>query len=126
MSDMDLFLEAINNMPDDIHSAKFDGGVREKKTHSSAPRKIFDEKIDLHGMTKEEALDTIQMRLNRARSTGKKILLITGHGINSEDGFGVIKDAVCRYLDNEGSRYIREYCHAPPKHVCVGALIVLT
>ncbi len=126
MNDMELFLEAINNMPDDIHSAKFDGGVREKKTHSSKPKKIFEETIDLHGMNKDEALEKIGKTLKKARGTGKKILVITGRGNNSEDGFGVIRDAVRRYLNFEGSKYIREYCQAPPKHGGEGALIVLT
>ena len=126
MNDMELFLEAINNMPDDIHSAKFDGGVREKKTNSSKSKKIFDETIDLHGMSKGEALDTIKKILTRTRGTGKKILVITGRGNNSEDGFGVLRDAVRRYLNGEGSKYIREYCQAPPKHGGDGALIVLT
>lgn len=126
MNDMDLFLEAINNMPDDVYSAKFDGVVREKKTHSSKPKKIFDETIDLHGMNKDEALDTIKTILTRSRGTGKNILVITGRGNNSEDGFGILKDAVRRYLDSKGSKYIRGYCQAPPKHGGDGALIVLT
>ena len=126
MNDMDLFREAINNMPDDILSAKFDGGVREKKTNSSKSRKIFDETIDLHGMNKDEALDTLKTILIKARGTGKKILVITGRGNNSEDGFGVLRDAVRRYLNSEGSKYIREYCQAPQKHGGDGALIVLT
>lgn len=126
MNDMELFLEAINNMPDDIYSAKFDGGVREKKTNSLKSRKIFDETIDLHGMSKDEALDAIKKILTRVRGTGKKILVITGRGNNSEDGFGVLRDAVRRYLNGEGSKYIREYCQAPPKHGGDGALIVLT
>ena len=113
-------------MPDDVHSAKFDGVVREKKTHSSKPKKIFDETIDLHGMNRDEALDAIQIILRRTRGTGKKILVITGRGNNSEDGFGVLKDAVRRYLNCKGSKYIREYCQAPPKHGGDGALIVLT
>ena len=62
MNDMELFLEAINNMPDDIHRAKLDGGDREKKTNSSKSKKIFNETIDLHGMSKDEALDTIKKK----------------------------------------------------------------
>lgn len=126
MNDMELFLEAINNMPDDIHGAKFDGDVREKKTNSSKPKKIFDETVDLHGMNKDEALDKIRKILKKARGTGKKILVITGRGNNSEDGFGVLRDAIRRYLNGNGSKYIREYCQAPPKHGGEGALIVLT
>ena len=126
MNDMDLFLDAINNMPDDVHSAKFDGFIRGKKRHSSTPKKVFDIIIDLHGMKKYEALDKIRNILKRAQGKGQQILVITGRGNNSEDGVGVLRKAVRYYLDHEGSRLIRGYCPAPPKLGGDGALIIFT
>ena len=126
MNDMDLFLDAINNMPDDVHCAKFDGFIRGKKRHSSPPKKVFDIIIDLHGMKKDEALEKIGYTLKRARGKGQQILVITGRGNNSEDGVGVLRKAVRYYLDRDGSRLISGYCPAPPKHGGEGAIIILT
>ena len=124
---MDIFMEAINNMPEDVMQAKYDSGIgsqsRPKQTRSHAP---FDKTIDLHGCTKKEAITVLRNALSRAKGKRLKILVITGRGNNSECGISVLREAVNDYLDTAGSLYIRGFRLASPKNGGDGAFEIVT
>jgi len=125
--DFELFKNAIDNMPDDIFRAKFDGGkvktAPQRKTNKDTP---FDHEIDLHGFTQKEALSILKTALTRAKGKRQKLLIITGRGKNSVDGHGVIREAVMRFFDKGGKLFIQNYRFADRKHGGDGAFEVLT
>ena len=61
------------------------------------PHAHIEAKIDLHGMTQEEALPALTRFLERARAAGKRhVAVITGKGRGGE---GVLKRAVPHWLE---------------------------
>ena len=81
----------------------------------------IDMRVDLHGMTREEAHHALSAALASAWGGGRRVILvITGKGQ------GILRDAVPRWL-NEGERRRRilSFCHAQPKDGGSGALYVL-
>ena len=127
MDDKELFINAINNLPDDILTAKYDGyRPRKKARRKDDPESPFDKTIDLHGLIKAEALTVLRNTLSIAKGKRRKILVITGKGNNSEGGCGVIREAVLNFLRKAGSIYIREYKFASGKNGGDGAIEILT
>ncbi len=126
-SDMDLFLEALDNLPEDIISAKFDGVTSPCKPESKhSACSAFDATVDLHGYTKTEALIALRALLTRTKGKKRRLLVITGKGLNSEDGRGVVREAVYAYLQSAGSLFVREFGFASPKNGGDGAIEILT
>ncbi len=84
-----------------------------------------DSELDLHGKTLEEAIAMVQNFLlvshgQRLRS----VLIITGKGHNSGEGGPVLKQAVYRWLERNGSRFARDFHHAPARLGGEGAIWV--
>jgi DNA-nicking Smr family endonuclease len=66
----------------------------------------IDAQIDLHQMTKEEARREVEAFLMEAESLGyKKIRIITGKGVHSKNGKGVLGAYVKKLLDLKGYNY---------------------
>jgi len=125
--EIDLFIEAINNLPDDVIRAKFEGRIPGRKARSKNPPDTpFDKTVDLHGLTRKEALRVLQVTLTSARGKRLRILVITGKGKNSGDGRGVIREAVKDYLEKAGSLFVREFKPASRKNGGDGAFEILT
>lgn len=62
--------------------------------------------LDLHMMTKDEAHKEVRDFLEEAEALGyKKIRIITGKGLHSENGIGVLNAYVKNILDEGGYRY---------------------
>jgi DNA-nicking Smr family endonuclease len=83
-------------------------------------------RLDLHGMTQEEAHRALERFLPRAQESGcRSVLIITGKG--SRDGTrGVLKEAVPRWLNQSPLRaLILSISWAQPKDGGAGALYVL-
>ncbi len=81
----------------------------------------IDVRLDLHGMTREQAHARLTASVDVSWEAGRRVLLvITGKG------HGILRDAVPRWL-NEGStrRRIIAFCAAQPKDGGDGALYVL-
>ena len=126
-SDMDLFTDALNDLPDDIIQAKYDGYFPEKSVRQkNIPEAPYDNIIDLHGLTRREALAVLLNTLTSAKGKRHKILVITGKGKNSEGEFGVIREAVQIFLEKAGSIYIRKYGFASRKNGGDGAFEIFT
>lgn len=63
--------------------------------------------IDLHQMTKEEARTEVYAFLEEAEARGyKKIRIITGKGLHSVGGVGVLNAYVRDILDGRGYEYM--------------------
>lgn len=125
MDDLDCFLEALDNLPDDIVSAKFDGAPPRKPRSRKKKATSFDDTIDLHGMTADQALTALEYALNNRRGCGRTLLVITGRGNNSENGVAVLRDRVGLFLDKNCGRLVREYYQAPGRCGGDGAYIVI-
>jgi DNA-nicking Smr family endonuclease len=83
-------------------------------------------RLDLHGMTQEEAHRALAGFIRRGHEDGlRTVLVITGKG-GFGDARGVLRDAVPRWLNESHLRRLVLSCAwAQPKHGGAGALYVL-
>jgi DNA-nicking Smr family endonuclease len=80
--------------------------------------------LDLHGLTREEALDALPRFLESAAVHGEKaVLVITGKGNNSP-AEPVLQQAVAGWLRDAGKRLVVEFAPAPPEMGGSGAFVV--
>ncbi len=80
--------------------------------------------LDLHGDTISEAESEIRTFLAEcAENRIRKISIITGKGLHSEDGVGVLRDAAIRVLSESGM--VSEMCSAPLSAGGAGALWII-
>jgi len=80
--------------------------------------------LDLHGLTREEALAALPRFLNAARRKEQKAaLVITGKGINSP-GEPVLQQAVASWLRDAGREMVLEFAPAPREMGGGGAYVV--
>ncbi|MSN25040.1 MAG: DNA mismatch repair protein MutS [Geobacter sp.] len=80
--------------------------------------------LDLHGLTREEALLALPRFLLTARQKGQKaVLIITGKGNHSVEE-PVLNQAVASWLREAGRELIVEYAPAPREMGGSGALVV--
>ncbi len=84
----------------------------------------LDRQLDLHGLTREEALAALPRFLAAARQAGEKaVLIITGQGLHSTEG-PVLQQAVAGWLRDQGRGLVLEYAPAPRHLGGHGALVV--
>ena len=83
-------------------------------------------RLDLHGMTQEEAHRALARFVKRGHEDGlRMVLVITGKG-GFGDARGVLRDAVPRWLNESNLRpRVLSCAWAQPKHGGAGALYVL-
>ncbi len=80
--------------------------------------------LDLHGETVSEAEKSIRSFLSECVDNGlRKISIITGKGLHSSDGVGVLRDTAIRVLDESG--IVSEKCSAPQSAGGAGALWII-
>ncbi|MBT1072227.1 Smr/MutS family protein [Pelotalea chapellei] len=85
---------------------------------------IVDRQLDLHGLTREEALEALPRFLGSAAAHGEKaVLIITGKGNNSP-AEPVLQQAVAGWLRDAGRKLIVEYAPAPRDMGGSGAFVV--
>jgi DNA-nicking Smr family endonuclease len=123
-SDRELFLKALDNLPKDIQSAKYESNPPKEKL--TRPRAVHDLTIDLHGCTRDQALARLRGVLIHAKGKRFRILVITGRGNNSEGGIGILKKAVEGYLQKAGSPLVREWGIAAPEFGGEGAFEIIS
>lgn len=83
-----------------------------------------DRQLDLHGLTREEALEALPRFLRSARVHGEKaVLVITGKGINSP-GEPVLQQAVAAWLRDAGREFVVEFAPAPREMGGSGAFVL--
>ena len=110
---------------DEIMKAKGDSGSRRPQLTISRLRSMPPQAtLDLHGFTAREAEDRVRAFLAECRENGiRKISIITGKGLHSEDGVGVLRDTVMAVLDGSGA--VSECCNAPVSAGGSGALWII-
>ncbi|NVN89025.1 MAG: Smr/MutS family protein [Desulfuromonadales bacterium] len=80
--------------------------------------------LDLHGLTREEALGALPRFLQSASAYGEKaVLVITGKGNNSP-GEPVLQQAVVAWLRDAGKKLVVEFAPAPREMGGSGAFVV--
>lgn len=80
--------------------------------------------LDLHGLTREEALESLEHFIASAhRRQQKAVLVITGKGNNSP-GDPVLQGAVISWLRERGKALVAEFAPAPRELGGSGALVV--
>ena len=84
----------------------------------------IDLQLDLHGLTREEAVENLDRFVTGAFNRGQKgVLVITGKGNNSP-GEPVLKSAVSGWLKEHGKTMVSEFAPAPREMGGSGALVV--
>lgn len=84
----------------------------------------IDLQLDLHGLTKEEALENLARFVRGAYNRGQKgVLVITGKGNNSP-GEPVLKAAVAKWLRESGKGMVSEFVQAPQDMGGGGAVVI--
>jgi len=80
--------------------------------------------LDLHGLTREEALDALPRFLLSAQKKGQKaVLVITGKGNHSSEE-PVLHQAVASWLRDAGRKIVLEFAPAPREMGGSGAYVV--
>lgn len=81
----------------------------------------IDAELDLHGYTQAEAQALLYEFLDEANECGyRRVRIVTGKGLHSPDGIGVIKELTENILTRAGHRFTE----AKPADGGSGALIV--
>jgi len=130
-ADTEAFSRAIGQMRLDVtFSDKFPEDDELKPLGANRLRQLkrgiirVDRQLDLHGLTRDEALEAMPRFLRNARVHGEKaVLIITGKGINSP-GEPVLQQAVAAWLRDAGREFILEFAPAPREMGGGGAFVV--
>jgi len=87
----------------------------------------FQDYIDLHGLTKQEASTRLRDFLVRSRALGNRcVLVVHGRGLNSENNVSVIKQSLPAWLKTSPlKRMVLAFCTARPYDGGTGAVYVL-
>jgi DNA-nicking Smr family endonuclease len=87
----------------------------------------FQDYIDLHGLTKQEASIHIRDFLLRSRALGNRcVLIVHGRGLNSENNVSVIKESLPAWLKKSPLKHmVLAFCTARPYDGGTGAVYVL-
>ena len=124
--DREMFLKAIKNLDCSNH---IKNTYNDKKVYSKFKPNIKNAKpqdsLDLHGLTRERALQSIKKFIFESKRNNLKIVLIIhGKGFRSENKIGVLKDLVEYYIATEGKYYIKYSTEAPARLGGSGAKLI--
>ena len=83
--------------------------------------------VDLHGMNREEARAAVEDFLTRARSSGKRcVLIVHGRGLHSKDSIPVLKERIKAWLERGRiAKWVLAFASARPCDGGAGAVYVL-
>jgi DNA-nicking Smr family endonuclease len=104
-----------------------DVSTRELRALRSGDRRT-EARLDLHGMTRDEALDAAERFVQRCRAGGlRAVLIIHGRGLNSDGGDPVLRPAVLAWLAGAGATRagVMAFAPAPARAGGTGATVVL-
>lgn len=87
----------------------------------------FRDHLDLHGMTREEAREEVEVFLSEMHAEGRRcVLIVHGRGRNSKDNIPVLKVALKNWLERGRiARRVLAFCTARPTDGGAGAMYVL-
>lgn len=83
--------------------------------------------LDMHGMTSDQAQENLLFFIRESYMQGHRcVLVVTGRGINSPGGYGVLRRETETWLTRDPlKRVILAFCTAQPKDGGAGAIYVL-
>ena len=85
-----------------------------------------DDVLDLHGLTQEQAEQRLERFIPSAFANSlSTVLIVTGRGLHSKDGIGVLRGLVETWIRSEGERFIAQYGEAPRAQGGEGAVVVV-
>ena len=121
-----MFLNAVKNLDCSSHIKNLN---ESKKVYSKFKPNIKNanpqDTLDLHGLTRERALQSIKKFIFESKKNNLKIVLIIhGKGFRSENKTPVLKDLVEYYLATEGKYYIKYSAEAPARLGGGGAKLI--
>ena len=124
--DREMFLNAVKNLDCSSHIKNLN---ESKKVYSKFKPNIKNanpqDTLDLHGLTRERALQSIKKFIFESKKNNLKIVLIIhGKGFRSENKTPVLKDLVEYYLATEGKYYIKYSAEAPVRLGGGGAKLI--
>lgn len=128
LTDDELFLDSLGKMdsvfrdeiPQDEEAAATPRRMRQLRQGKLAP----EAKLDLHGLTRQEAREKVRFFLEDATFQGlKTVLIITGRGKGSSDG-PVLRQFMEGYLSSDARAWVVEWGRAPARYGGEGALVV--
>ena len=95
------------------------------KSSNRNPLKRPDDEIDLHGKTRDEAIQIVQkFVIDCYQKNLRSALIITGKGHNSAEKGPVLKREVKLWLERNGDTYIASFQEAPPRLGGSGAILL--
>lgn len=128
-----LFLDTLKGLKLDV---TFRDGAVEEDDGIPAPQSVnrmrqlrrgtirIDYELDLHGLTRDEALEALARFVGGAFNRGQQaVLVITGRGNNSP-GEPVLQRAVTGWLKGDGRQFVAEFSLAPRNLGGDGAVVV--
>jgi len=132
LSDDDQFLQAMMELQVDFQDQFPDTDTAVTVTASATRMRQLKQgklkpeaSLDLHGLTRAAAEERLRFFLQNADHQGwKTVLVITGRGLNSDDGVPVLRNEVEAFLSGEGRTQVVEWCRAPKQYGGQGALIL--
>lgn len=130
-SEQQLFLEALDTLKldkvfrDDLPETPVTPASTSRRARQLRRGSIrIDYELDLHGLTKEEALEALALFIGGAYRRGQQaVLVITGKGNHSADE-PVLKKAVSEWLCHAGKAMVVEILPAPRQLGGEGAVVV--
>lgn len=118
--EMDVVFQ--DELPDDVEPLRPLQKSRLRQLQKGAIR--IDYQLDLHGLSREEALDSLARFVAGAYNRGQKaVLIISGKG-NHSPGEPVLQAAVSGWLREKGREMVAEFAPAPRQMGGGGAFVV--
>lgn len=119
---LELDVKFRDELPDDVRPLRPASTSRMRQLKRGEIR--VDLELDLHGLTREEALQSLSRFIAGAHARGQKaVLVITGKGNNSPDE-PVLLGAVAGWLQDKGREMVAEFGPAPREMGGSGAFVV--
>jgi DNA-nicking Smr family endonuclease len=128
--EMRVFLQAVEALKMDV---RFSDEIPELEASLAPVNRLrqlrrggirIDLQLDLHGLTRDEAIENLDRFVKGAYNRGQKgVLVITGKGNNSP-GEPVLKLAVAGWLRESGKTMVSEFVAAPRDMGGAGAFVV--
>ena len=120
-----LMKQIFENVKDVPREEALQEQTSNKKSRSSTRDsiKIPDDEIDLHGKTRDEAIQIVQkFVIDCYQKNFRSALIITGKGHHSAEKFPVLKTEITLWLERNGDSYITDFQEAPHQFGGSGAI----
>lgn len=119
---LQLDVSFADELPDDVEPLKPLPANRMRQLKRGVIR--IDYELDLHGLTRDEAVASLATFVSGAFKRGQRaVLVITGKGLNSPEE-PVLRGAVIGWLRDKGKGMVAEFSPAPRQMGGTGALVV--